>query len=114
MAKEVRAPVTPPPHRDPVSRSPRRAWLRTLVLLGVVVVVLGIALRSMDAAPPVRAPRTPPPPSDPVSTAKRRVWPRTLLLLGVAVWAVLWGAAPGELSLSSSSLLRWPSTMPDH
>src|SRR4051812_16257260 len=44
--------MTRPSPPDPTTKSPRRAWLRTLLLVGVVSgVVIEIALRSMGAAP---------------------------------------------------------------
>src|SRR4051794_33415065 len=44
--------MTPPSASKPAARSRPRTWLRPLLLLGVVgVVVLGIALLGMNAAP---------------------------------------------------------------
>jgi hypothetical protein len=40
--------MTPPPEANPATKSTHRVWLRTLIILGVVIaVVLGSALRGM-------------------------------------------------------------------
>jgi hypothetical protein len=43
--------MTPPPEANPATKSTHRVWLRTLIILGVGVVVLGSALRGMGAVP---------------------------------------------------------------